>query len=150
MIRKCTLILLIILLSAGGCKNINSRQITDETEKLTVAYTFVLNKLKEDNLSLIASDNDENLELLNNIIESSKLNFEVENYANIERGPDLCYYSKSTKQQVAVIGVAKRNEKNYYVSYYIGPEGGASKDIHIEKRSGKWTVINDDGFWDVK
>ena len=150
MIKKYALILIVILTSAIGCKNIDSRQITDENERLTVAYTFLLSKLKEDNLSLIASEHNVNLDMLKDIIETDKLNFEVENFANIERGPDLCYYSKSTKQQVALISVTKRNENRYYVSYYIGPEGGASKDIQIEKRSGKWIVINDDGFWSVK
>jgi len=150
MIKNCTLILLVILLSAGSCKHINSRQITDETEKLTVAYTFLLNKLEQDNLSLIASENNENLNLLKDIIKINKLNFAVENYANIARNENLCYYSKSTKQQVAVIGITKRNENSYYVSYDIGPEGGASKEIQIEKRNGRWTIINDDGFWNVK
>ena len=46
--------------------------------------------------------------------------------------------------------IAKRNEKNYYISYYMGPEGGASKEILIEKRNGKWMVVNDDGMWIVK
>lgn len=150
MIKKCTQILLVVLLSSCGCKHINSRQITDENERLTVAYTFLLNKLKEDNLSSIASENDENSDLLKDIIKINKLNFAVEDYANIARNENLSYYSKSTKQQVAVIGITKRNEQSYYVSYYIGPEGGASKDIQIEKRSGKWTIINDDGFWNVK
>ena len=150
MIKKYALILLVIVPCAIGCKNIDSRQITDENERLTVAYTFLLSKLKEDNLSLIASEHNINLDMLKDIIETDKLNFEVENFANIERGIDLCYYSKSTKQQVALISVTKRNENRYYVSYYIGPEGGASKDIQIEKRSGKWTIINDDGFWSVK
>ena len=62
----------------------------------------------------------------------------------------MCYYSKSTKKLVAVIGVTKRSEDTYYVSYYLGPEGGASKEILIEKRNGDWAVVNDDGMWNVK
>ncbi len=40
--------------------------------------------------------------------------------------------------------------KKYYVSYYIGPEGGASKEIQIEKKNEGWAVVNDDGMWNVK
>lgn len=155
MIKNCTIIALIMLLFAGSCRNTEressrSNKTTSETEKMEIAYTFLLRKLKEDNLNLIASENDENLNLIKDIIKSNKLDLEVENYANIEKGPDLCYYSKPAKKQVAIIGVIRRDENRYYVSYYIGPEGGASKEIQIEKRNGKWFVVNDDGMWSIK
>ena len=153
--RKCTLIMVVMLLLAGNCKHIESRksdpdEMTHETERMATAYTFLLGKLQGDNLSLIASNNDENLNLIHNIIRTKGLNLKVENYDNIERGPDLCYYSKSTKRVVAVTDVARRKERIYYVSYYVGPEGGASKEIIIDKRDGKWIVVNDDGMWSVK
>jgi len=121
-----------------------------EAEKMEIAYTFLLKKVQDDNVNLIAAKDDKNLSLIQKIIHTNKLNLEVENYSDIKEGPDLCYYSKSTKETVAIIDVTKRDEKSYYVSYYIGPEGGASKEILVEKRGGKWTVVNDDGMWNVK
>jgi len=150
MIKSYRMIPVAVLLFVVSCKHINSKQVSPESERLTAAYTFLLNKLEEDNLSLIASDDDENLDVLNEIIKRNELGFEVENYADLEMGPDSCYYSKSTKKAVAIIGVSRRNEDRYYISYYIGPEGGASKEIQLEKRNGKWTVVNDDGRWIVK
>jgi hypothetical protein len=150
MIKNRTVIVLVVSLSITSCNRINSKQISPETERLTVAYTFLLDRLEKDNLSLIASDNDGNLDLLRDIIKRNKLDFEVENYTDIERGPDLCYYSKSTKKRVAIIDVTRRNEDKYYISYYLGPEGGASKEIQIEKRNGKWAVVNGDRKWIVK
>ena len=88
--------------------------------------------------------------MIQDIIHTNRFNIEVEDYNNIEQGLDLCYYSKSTKKLVAIIDVTKRNEKSYYISYYMGPEGGASKEIHLEKRNGKWVILNDDGLWSVK
>ena len=114
------------------------------------SFTFLLKKLQEDNCNLIASKDDNNLNLIQGILQSNKFNLEVEDYNNIERGPDLCYYSKSTKKVVTIIDVTKRDENNYYISYYIGPEGGASKEIQLEKRNGKWIILNDDGMWNVK
>jgi len=155
MIKKCTIIILIMLLFAGSCKNIESEKsrpnkATDETEKMATAYTFLLKKLEEDNLNSIASKDDENLSLIQNIIRTKRLKFEVESYDNIEEGPDLCHYSKSTNKAVAIIDITKRNEKSYYISYYMGPEGGASKEILIEKTNGNWIVVNNDGMWNVK
>ncbi|MHC4455808.1 MAG: hypothetical protein ACYS0I_01770 [Planctomycetota bacterium] len=155
MLKNCTIIALIMLLFAGSCKNRESEKsgpnnITHQAEKMEIAYTFLLKKLQDDNLNLIASQDDKNLMLIQNIIRTNRLNLKVENYNNTEKGPDLCYYSKSTKQTVAIIDVTKRNENNYYISYYLGPEGGASKEILIEKRNGKWKVVNDDGMWSVK
>jgi hypothetical protein len=123
---------------------------TTTAEKRKIAYTFLLKKLKGDNVNLIAAKDDKNLGLIQKIIHTNKFNLKVENYNDVEEGPDLCYYSKCTKETVAIIDVTKRNEKNYYVSYYIGPEGGASKEILVEKRKGMWTVVNDDGMWNVK
>ena len=114
------------------------------------AYTFLLQKMAKDRLNLITSRDDESLGLIQDIIRANRLNLEVEGYNNIEKGPDLCQYSKTTGQLVAIIDVAKRGEKNYYVSYYLGPEGGASKEIIIEKINEKWAVANDDGMWSVK
>jgi len=155
MIKNFTTIALVMLLLAGGCKRTESEKddidrTSQETEKMATAYTFLLNKMQEDNVTSIASKDDENLSLIKNIIRTEGLKIEVENYNNIEEGPDLCHYSKSTKKLVAIIDVAKRNEKSYYISYYIGPEGGASKEILLEKRNGKWKVVNNDGMWIVK
>ena len=155
MAKKSTVIVLVMLLLAGSCKNLESRktdpnEMTNETEKMATAYTFLLKKLQEDNLNLIAGRNNENLSLIKDIIRTNNFDLEVENYDNIQREPDLCYYSKSTKRTVAIIDVSKRKERTYYISYYIGPEGGASKEILITKRNEKWVVANDDGIWAVK
>ena len=152
---KCIIIGLIMLLSVSSCKNEELEEngpdkINHEAEKMEIAYTFLLKKLQEDSINLIASKDDESLSLIQNIIHTNRLNLEVENYNNIEQRPDLCHYSKSTKKAVAIIDITKRNEKSYYTSYYIGPEGGASKEILIEKRNGKWAIVNDDGMWNVK
>lgn len=127
-----------------------AKELTPWTKKTEIAYTFLLKKVQEDNLNLIVSKGDKNLGLIQKIIQTNKLNLEVENYSNIEEGPDLCHYSKSTKEMAAIIDITKRNEQSYYVSYYTGPEGGASKEIQIEIRNGKWVVVNDDGMWSVK
>ena len=155
MIKNCTTIALIMLLYVGGCKQTEYEtggpgKTTLENEKMAVAYTFLLKKLQEDNVNSIASEDDENLDQIRDIIRTKRLKLEVEDYNNIEKGLDLCFYSKSTKKLVAIIDVTKKIESSYYVSYYIGPEGGASKEILIEKRNGKWTVVNDDGMWNVK
>jgi hypothetical protein len=152
---RCIIIGLMMLVSVSCCKNIESEKNgsdtkTDETDKMEIAYTFLLQKVQRDNCNLIASKDDESLSLIQDIIGTNRLNLEVENYGNIERGPDLCYYSKTTKKAVTIIDVSKRDENNYYVSYYMGPEGGASKEILIDKRKGKWAVINDDEMWNVK
>jgi len=154
MIKNCTVIILMMLLFGGSCKDIESEKSgpneTFETGKMEIAYTFLLKKVEGDNLNLIVSKDDENLNLIQNIIHTNGMHLAVENYSNIERGPNLCYYSKSTKKLVAIIDTAKKNENNYYVSYYTGPEGGASKEILIEQREGEWIVLNDDGMWNVK
>jgi hypothetical protein len=155
MIKSCITTILVMLLLAGSCKKTESGngapgRTTVESEKMAVAYTFLLEKLQGDNINLIASEDNENLSLIQNIIQTKRLGLEIENYNNMEKGPDLCHYSKSTKKLVAIIDVTRRSESSYYVSYYIGPEGGASKEIQIEKRNGKWTVVNDDGMWNVK
>ena len=139
----------------GSCRNIESEnsdpnEMTHEAEKIAIAYTFLLKKLQDDSINLIASKDNENLSLIRDIIRTKRLNIEVENYNNLEEGTDLCHYSKSMKKMVAIIDISKRNEKNYYISYYLGPEGGASKEILIEKRNGKGIVANDDGMWSVK
>jgi hypothetical protein len=155
MIKNCTIIALIMLHFVSSCRNIeceksDPNKMTHEAEKIAIAYTFLLKKLQEDNVSLVASKDNENLSLIRDIIRTKRLNIEVENYNNLEEGTDLCHYSKSTKKMVAIIDISKRNEKNYYISYYLGPEGGASKEILIEKRNGKGIVANDDGMWSVK
>ena len=155
MIRNCITIALIILLSAGGCRKTESEngqlsKATDETRNMAAAYTFVLEKMQEDNIDSIASENDENLPLIQDIIRTKRLKLQAENYSNIEKGPDLCHYSKSSKKLVAIVDVTKTDEQKYYVSYYLGPEGGASKEILIEKGNGGWTVANDDEMWNVK
>jgi len=155
MLRNCIVIAVTMLLLVGSCRNVESesngpKDITHDTEKMKTAYNFLLKKLQEDNLNLIASEDDEDLSLIQNIIRTNRFNLEVENYDNIEKAPDLVYYSKTTRKTVAIIDVSKRSENIYYVSYYIGPEGGASKEILMEKSDGNWTVANDDGMWIVK
>ena len=100
--------------------------------------------------NLFTSQNDENLSLIRDIIRTKSLKLAVENYSNIEKGPDLCYHSKSTKKLVAIIDVTSRSENRYYVSYYLGPEGGASREVLIEKGNRGWTVADDDRMWNVK
>jgi hypothetical protein len=151
----CIIIVLLVLVLVSSCEDkepeINGPdKKSEDVEKEEVTYTFLFKKLQEDNCNFIASKDDKNLSLIKDIIQTNKFNLEVEDYNNIEQGPDLCYYSKSTKKTVAVIDITKRNENSYYISYYIGPEGGASKIIHLEKRNSKWAVVNDDGMWSVK
>ncbi len=152
---RCIIIGFIVLVFVCGCEKKEAEingpgKRGEDVEKKEIAYTLLLKKVREDNCNLIASKDDNNLSLIQYIIQTNKFNLEVEDYNNIERGPDLCYYSKSTKKMAAIIDVTKRDEKSYYISYYIGPEGGASKEIHLEKRNGKWAVVNDNGKWSVK
>ena len=142
-------IVIVVLVSAvAGCESIQKEN--SDTEKMKAAYTFLFEKLQEDNINLIASENDENLNLIEDIIKRNKFNLKVERYGNIERDSSWCYYSKSTKEGVALVGVTRRGENNFYIGYYLGPEGGASKEIRIEKRLGRRTIVNDDGKWSVK
>lgn len=130
-----------------------ARELTpwkNESDKTEVAYAFLLKKVQGDNINLIAAKDDKNLRLIQKIINENKLNLKVENYIYLVRGADLCYYSKRTKETVAIIDVTEKSEKSYYVSYYTGPEGGASKEIMIEKRVEKWIVMNDDERWNIK
>ena len=142
-------------LLAGSCNKTESEngatnKTNNQSEKMTAAYTFLLAKLQQDNVASIASEGDDNPGLIQDIVRTRELKFEVENYGNLEKRPDLCYYSKSTKKLVAIIDVTKRSEDTYYVSYYLGPEGGASKEIQIEKKNEDWAVVNDDGMWNIK
>ena len=141
------LIVSVFLIVCGYNKsNIESMEL----EKWHFAYTFLLTELNNQNYKLIASINNENIDTVKKVINENNLNLEIEDYSNLEKHSDLCNYSKSTKRLVVVISVLKRDEKKYYISYYIGPEGGASKEIEIVKRKGRWTVANDDGRWAVK
>lgn len=146
---------LMVLVFVCGCEKketeINGpEKRSEDVEMEEVAYTLLLKKVQEDNCNLIASKNDKNISPIKDIIHTNKFNLKVEDYNNIEQGSDLCFYSKSTKKVVTIIDLTKRDEKNYYISYYIGPEGGASKEIHLEKKNGKWAVVNDDGKWSIK
>ena len=148
--KKIGFILLIAFVYTTCCKQARSNIELMELEKCKVAYTFLLNELKNKDHTLIASEKNENLDTIINAISENRMNLEVEDYFNLEKHTDLCYYSKSTKRLVVVISVLKGDENKYYVSYYIGPEGGASKEIEIVKRKGRWTVTNDDGRCIVK
>jgi hypothetical protein len=143
-------ILLIVSVYTMCCQHMRSDNERMEIEKYRVAYTFLLNELNRKNYTLIASTNNDNIDTIKKIISENKLDFEIEDYSDLEKHTDLCYYSKSTKGLVVVISVLKRDENKYYVNYYIGPEGGASKEIEIVKRKDRWTVANDDGRWIVK
>ena len=146
--KKYIVIVVLVVSAVAGCESVQKEN--SDTEKMRAAYTFLFEKLQEDNINLIASERDENLNLIEDIIKRGKFNLKVERYGNIERDSSLCYYSRSTKEGVALVGVTKRGEKNFYISYYLGPEGGASKEIRIEKRHGRWIIVNDDGRWSVK
>ncbi|UCG56627.1 MAG: hypothetical protein JSU70_17405 [Phycisphaerales bacterium] len=155
MAKKLVITAFTVLLLVGGCQNTESgdadaNKAAPEAAKVAAAYTFLLEKLQEDNLDSIASKDDDNLSLIRNIIRERALKIEVESHDNIEAGSDLCHYSKSTKKLVTIVDVTKRGESSYYVSYYVGPEGGASKEILLEERDRKWVVANDDGMWSVK
>ena len=155
MVRNCITIALVMLFSAGGCRKTESEsgqlsKATDETAKMAAAYTLLLEKMQGDSIDSIASENDENLPVIQDIIRTERMKLQAENYGNIEKGPDLCYYSKSTRKLVAIIDVTKKDQQRYYISYYLGPEGGASREILIEKGNGGWTVANYDGMWNVK
>ena len=143
-------ILLIAFACTMCCKHVRSNIERMELEKCKVAYTFLLNELQSKDYKLIASTNNEKIDIIKKIISENKLNIEVADYSDLEKHTDLCYYSKSTKRLVVVISVLKRDENKYYVSYYIGPEGGASKEIEIVKRKGRWAVANNDEKWVVK
>jgi hypothetical protein len=152
---RCVIIALLVLVFVCGCEKKETEiyrpeKTSNETKKEEITYTFLLKKVQKDNCNLIASKDDNDLSLIQDIIHTNKFNIEVEDYNNTEQGQDLCYYSKSTKKLVAIIDVTKRDERSYYISYYIGPEGGASKEIHLEKRNGRWIILNDDGMWSVK
>ena len=155
MIRNCITIALIMLLSAGGCRKTESEsgqssKDSNETARKVIAYSFLLAKMQEDGIDSIASENDEDVSMIKELVRTEGLKLAVENYSDIEKGRDLCYYSKSTKKMVAIIDVTSRSENRYYVSYYLGPEGGASREVLIEKSNGGWTVADDDRMWNVK
>jgi hypothetical protein len=146
---RIALIALAVCLVAG-CKNIQGERGGTTGEKRRAAYQFLFEKLKEENINLIATEGDEDLGLIEELVEEDGLGLAVERYANIERGADLCYYSKNSREMVAIVGVEGKGRNRYYVSYYLGPEGGASKEIEMEERSGRLVVVNDDGWWQVK
>ena len=148
--KKYVFIPLIIFVYTTCCKHARSNIELMKLEKDKVAYTFLLNELQSQNYKLIASTNNENLDIIKKIISGNNLNLEVENYSDLEKHTDLCYYSKSTKRLVVVVSIVKRDGNRYYVGYYMGPEGGASKEIQIIERKGRWIVANDDKKWEVK
>ena len=148
--KKYILVILMVIVCTINCKWINSDELLSETKKLVVAYTFLLNELQNRNYTVIASENNEDLNIIHNIINTNNFNFEVEQYSDLEKHSSLCYYSKFTKKIVTIISVIKKDEDKYYLSYYLGPEGGASKEIEIVKRKGNWVVANDDKIWAIK
>jgi hypothetical protein len=135
---------------AAGCKNVQSEHGGIAGEERRAAYRFLFEKLKEEKINLVATPGDEDLVLIKEVVAGDGLGFRVERYADIERGADLCYYSKGSEELVAIVGVESKDENRYYVSYYLGPEGGASKEIEIEKRGARLVVVDDDGRWEVK
>lgn len=139
-------VLMVVVLA--GCQG--QKKADSETLKMKAVYRFLLERLQEDDVNLIASENDEDLRLIEEVVADNKMGFKVVRYDDIEMGAGLCYYTKSGKKLVAVVDVTDRGEDRYYVSYYIGPEGGASKEIKMEKRDARWVVAGDDGKWNVK
>jgi hypothetical protein len=148
--RKCVIVMMLVVLGVAGCNAVREEQTRAGESGLAAVYEFLFDKLAEDDIDLIASGNDENIRLIEEIIKENEWPLRVERYGNIERDSSMCYYSKRTKKLVAVVSVTKRGANTYYVSYYLGPEGGASKEIEIEERDGAWAVVNDDGRWAVK
>ena len=103
MIKKTLTLALLTVLLAGSCKRDESESgatnmRNNESEKMAAAYTFLLDKLQEDNITSIASESSDNLALIQDIARTKELKFDVEDYDNLEKGPDLCYYSNSTKK----------------------------------------------------
>lgn len=146
--KDYVVIVTVMVCFAGGCK---SEQLgSSEAGMMRAAYGFLFEKLEKDGVRLIASEADVAWEMIVEVIESEKMEVGVERYGNIERDSSLCYYSKATGEMVAVVMVGRMGENKYYVSYYLGPEGGASKEIEIEKRDGKWAVVTGDESWEVK
>ncbi|UCF42916.1 MAG: hypothetical protein JSV99_10080 [Planctomycetota bacterium] len=146
--KDYVVIVMVIVCFAGGCKS--EQRDNGEAGGMRAAYRFLFEKLEKDGVRLIASEADADWEMIGEVIESEKMELAVERYGNIERDSSLCYYSKATGEMVAVVGVASRGGSKHYVSYYLGPEGGASKEIQTEKRRGKWAVVTDDEMWEVK
>jgi len=146
--KDYVVIVMVMVCFAGGCKS--EQRGNGETERMRAAYTFLFEKLEKDGVRLIASEADADWEMIGEVIESEKMELAVERYGNIERDSSLCYYSQATGEIVAVVVVASRGGNRYYVSYYLGPEGGASKEIRIEEGGGKWEVVSDDERWVVK
>jgi hypothetical protein len=138
-------LMVVVLAGCEGQKKANS-----ETLKMKAVYRFLLERLQEDDVNLIASENDEDLRLIEEVVADNKMRLKVVRYDDIEMGAGLCYYTKTAKELVAVVSVTGRAEDRYYVSYYVGPEGGASKEIKMEKRDVRWVVAGDDGKWNVK
>ena len=148
--KKYILIVFLILIYFFNCDRNNSNKLTIENNKLTAVYYFLLSELQNQNYTVISSKNDENLDIIRDIISVFNLNFQIEEYSNLEKGTDLCYYSTSTKQMVSIISISERTQNSYYVSYYLGPEGGGSTVIKIIKREGKWVVVNENEKWEIK
>ena len=149
-VRKSIIIILMIGIFTMVCKKNDTIVYSPEVEKLKAAYAYLLTELHNQNIHVIALQDDENPEIVREIITALGLNLEVERVVDLEKRSDLCYYSRITGRLITVIGVDKRDGDKYYVSYYIGPEGGGSKVIELIKRKGEWFVANDDGRWVVK
>jgi hypothetical protein len=130
----------------GECKS--EQRAESEAGSLRAAYRFLFEKLEKDGVRLIASEADADLEVIGEMIAREKMEIGVERYGKIEEHPSLCYYSKSTGEMV--VGVASVGGNKYYVSYYLGAEGRASKEIQIKRRRMKWAAVPDDELWEVK
>ncbi|OHB64006.1 MAG: hypothetical protein A2168_03475 [Planctomycetes bacterium RBG_13_50_24] len=84
MIKKCLTIALITTILAGGCNKTESEngatnKTNNESEKMAAVYTFLLAKLQEDKVISIASEDDDNLGLIQDILRTKEVNYEVEN-----------------------------------------------------------------------
>jgi hypothetical protein len=138
----------LVVVVLAGCQG--QKKADSEALKTKAVYRFLLERLQEDDVNLIASENDEDLRLIEEVVADNKMGLRVVRYDDIEMGAGLCYYTKTAKELVAVVDVTGRGEDRYYVSYYVGPEGGASKEIKMEKRGARWVVGSGDGKWNVK
>ena len=84
MIKKCLKIALITSLFASSCnktkpENDAANKANNESEKMAADYTFLLAKLQEDNVTSIASEDDDNLGLIQDIVRTKEVKYEVEN-----------------------------------------------------------------------
>ncbi len=152
---KKTLLLLLVIVFISGCSSHETDQDDSPEEQLRVAYAFLLKKLSNDlhgnQEKIVASRDNRDINIISDVIRDNKNDLSVETFENIDRSAtDLCYYTRSSKKFVALVGASKKLKNTYYISYYLGPEGGALKTVELGKKNNRWVVLNADDRWIVK